>query len=320
MSGENVLPFVKKTRLEESLRIEDDKRLYRCVAAGSVAGIGFAAWALTVSIIIPVVICVLPPPDGGRTLPYIIKPPDDIHRKLHGPPLAKHHAPPGETGHHGRKPVTDHPAEVTGTLGQNVVTSRRGDANYGAYDLLGKTMRDIDMDKLLGQGILKRTPHSENIGGRRAPISHEFNVEYRDDGDCLKDCDAGVMPTGIPGGPIPTATRHPDGPAKNIVIDHVEGSNARSTASILSVIRSHSPGLRHVYNGYLMKNPGFAGKIDLRFEIAPSGDIVDLSVASSSTGMRDFDADIVRQVKSWRFDAVKAAGNDLVTVPFTFSE
>jgi TonB family protein len=62
------------------------------------------------------------------------------------------------------------------------------------------------------------------------------------------------------------------------------------------------------------------GKVTLKFAIAPSGQVVDVEVVSSSTEATDFDNQVVEKVKSWRFEVVKAKGNDIVTVPFNFSE
>ena len=58
----------------------------------------------------------------------------------------------------------------------------------------------------------------------------------------------------------------------------------------------------------------------MRFAIAPSGEVVDVGLAGSTTSAPDFDAQVVEKVMAWRFDPVKAAGNDIVTVPFNFSE
>jgi TonB family protein len=94
----------------------------------------------------------------------------------------------------------------------------------------------------------------------------------------------------------------------------------RSTESILRVIRQHTPGLRHTYNKFLKTNPGFKGKVTLKFTIAPSGSIIELALTSSTTGVSDFDQEIRNKVKTWRFEPVKGRSNDVVTVPFTFSE
>jgi len=80
------------------------------------------------------------------------------------------------------------------------------------------------------------------------------------------------------------------------------------------------PGLRHTYNKYLKKNPGFAGKIKLKFLIAPSGKTISVDIAGSTTGVGDFDAEVKNKVRRWRFEPISAKGNDTVIIPLTFSE
>ena len=102
-------------------------------------------------------------------------------------------------------------------------------------------------------------------------------------------------------------------------IDMGAGGGSRSAADIMKVVRQRTPGLRHIYNKYLKKQPGFSGKVTLRFTIAPGGDIISISVASSSTGFAEFDNAVKNTVKRWTFSKVKS-GSTTVTIPFTFSE
>ncbi|MDB5049511.1 MAG: TonB family protein, partial [Fibrobacteres bacterium] len=103
-------------------------------------------------------------------------------------------------------------------------------------------------------------------------------------------------------------------------IDMGQESGQRSTESILRVIRQHTPGLRHTYNKFLKTNPGFKGKVTMKFAIAPSGAIVELTIVGTTTGVAEFDSEIRDNVRMWRFEPVKGKSNDVVTVPFTFSE
>lgn len=327
MSGEKLLPRSRKPipgSLEDRFSVEDDKRLFRFTGAGSVFGVCFAAWALTTVPYIPIVlVCPLchdgdlhPPPVD--TVPFYFKPPADYHRKIPNGKIAKRQDKPGRTGVQAATPKTAKPAEKPGWLGQNLITSRGDRLDVNAYDLIPKAMRGLDMDKLGEMPVLKRTPHS-GIGGRRGKISHEFNLEYRDAGDGgsggIEEMIIGSRPEAIS-----SQLKRPTGSPKISEIEIKQDGNARSTADILAVIRARSPGLRHIYNGFLKQNPGFAGKVTLRFEIAPGGDVVAVDIVASTTHVRDFDAEILRQVKSWHFDPVKAVGNDNVTVPITFSE
>ena len=57
----------------------------------------------------------------------------------------------------------------------------------------------------------------------------------------------------------------------------------------------------------------------LKITIAPDGDVSKISVASSTTGYKDFDGEIKVAVSRWKFSKVKS-GNTTVTIPFDFSE
>lgn len=105
--------------------------------------------------------------------------------------------------------------------------------------------------------------------------------------------------------------------AQDIDVKSQRGS--RSAADIMKVVRQRSPGLRHIYNEYLKKKPGFQGKVTLKFTIAPGGEVISISIASSTTGYGEFDAQIKSAVGNWTFSRVKE-GNTTVTIPFTFSE
>jgi hypothetical protein len=48
--------------------------------------------------------------------------------------------------------------------------------------------------------------------------------------------------------------------------------------------------------------------------------VVDAAIASGTTGSRRFEEQVVRKILAWRFESIKAHGNDIVTVPFNFSE
>jgi TonB family protein len=329
MSGSKVLFFREENSpgpLEEKLRIEDDRRLLRCTGAGTLLGSAFAAWALTVRIIIPAEItnCHFGFDDGSvihaPDKPINVLPPKDYHGKISDLRVAKHHAPADHPGHKAPKPKVAHAAKKPGWLGQNLITSRSRRFDVHASDLLPMGLKHIDVDKLGELPILKRTSQSR-IAGRRGQESHEFNLEYAEDGTgCAgADCGPGVIPE-LPRISGPKGPKAPASGPSISSLDYAQENNARSSASILAVIRSHGPGLRHAYNSFLKRYPGFAGKLSLSFSIAPGGDVVELSVVSSTTGASDFDAEVGRQVRSWRFDPVKAPGNDHVTVPFTFSE
>ena len=105
---------------------------------------------------------------------------------------------------------------------------------------------------------------------------------------------------------------------RDIDLKNENGAN-RFASDIMKIIRQRTSGLHFVYDKYLKKNPGFHGKITLKFTIAPEGKITDVSIVSSTTQNSKFDAEIQQLVGSWGFRRVKS-GNTTVIIPFTFFE
>ncbi len=72
-------------------------------------------------------------------------------------------------------------------------------------------------------------------------------------------------------------------------ITHTQSEGWRSTASIWAVVKSHSPGLRHLYNQHLRTHPGLQGKVSVRFGIDARGTVVSAEIEGSTTGYDRFD-------------------------------
>lgn len=98
-----------------------------------------------------------------------------------------------------------------------------------------------------------------------------------------------------------------------------EKKASRSASDIVKIIRQRTAGLHFTYYKHLRKNPGIKGKITLKFTIAPKGEISDISIVSSTTQNRNFDAEILEKVSHWRFNSTKY-GKTTVTIPLTFTE
>lgn len=60
--------------------------------------------------------------------------------------------------------------------------------------------------------------------------------------------------------------------------------DSRSVEDIMKIVRQRTPGLRHVYNKFLKNKPEFQGTITLKLTIAPSGEVIEISIVSSTTG------------------------------------
>jgi len=99
----------------------------------------------------------------------------------------------------------------------------------------------------------------------------------------------------------------------------MDGDAARSKAEIMAVVNARMPGLRNIYNKYLKLKPDFSGKVTLKFTIAPSGDIFNIDIVSSTTGYGEFDNAVKNMVATWKWKVIKS-GNTTPTIPFNFVE
>lgn len=320
MSSVSVLAYFTKpktplTPVETSMELENDRRLFGCMSTGSMLGLAFVTYVLTLHVVIHSDF--YPPvcPVDGFLPPKTSRITEEGYRHLHPRPIKRQ---PVKTANAAHSPRSAHPVKVPGSLAVKIINSKSARANLTAYDLIDKTLQQLDMDKLSQVAILTRSGQTR-FSGRPGKKNFEFNYTYDVDGNGDKESDKFTVPHSTINRLSPK--NHPGESLKPMPMGEVSmHETTRSTADILSVIRSHSPGLRHVYNTYLRTHSGMKGKVTLRFAIAPSGQVVDATIVSSSTDASDFDSFVVEKLLSWRFESVKAAGNDIVTVPFNFSE
>lgn len=99
--------------------------------------------------------------------------------------------------------------------------------------------------------------------------------------------------------------------------DDIKVRGSRSAKDVLETIRHRGPELCDIYNNFLKKKSGFDGRVVLRFEIAPSGEVVRTAVAYSSTGYEEFDNAVSDYVGGIPFGEVES-GSTKVTIPLTF--
>lgn len=167
-----------------------------------------------------------------------------------------------------------------------------------------------DIDKVLQDVAGLQTARKSVPGGRGGAFAEGFAEGYAEGGDVsLADL--------FHGGGEGVATKAKGNVAPPTEKDIVVAGGSRSAADIMKVARQRIPGLRHIYNKSLKKNPGFQGKVTLTFAVAPSGEVVSVSIASSTTGYGEFDDEVKNAVSRWTFGKAKS-GNTTVTIPFTF--
>jgi TonB family protein len=199
-----------------------------------------------------------------------------------------------------------------------LLTAQTKTASAAAYDLMKNQKFTKDIDKVLKDVAGLQTTGKTVLGGRRGKADGGFNEGYAEGGaGGIGDGLAGLFGGG--GGGISTKAKGNIKTPSARDIDMGAGGGSRSAADIMKVVRQRTPGLRHIYNKFLKKKPGFQGKVTLKFTIAPGGEIISISIASSTTGYGEFDGEVKNAVSRWKFSKVKS-GNTTVTIPFTFSE
>lgn len=199
-----------------------------------------------------------------------------------------------------------------------LLTAQTKNASAGAYDLMKNQKFSKDIDKVLKDVAGLQTTGKTVLGGRRGKADGGFNEGYAEGGSGgIGDGLAGLLGGG--GGGIATKAKGSIKTPSARDIDMGAGGGSRSAADIMKVVRQRTPGLRHIYNKFLKKKPGFQGKVTLKFTIAPGGEVISISIASSTTGYGEFDGEVKKAVGRWKFSKVKS-GNTTVTIPFTFSE
>lgn len=129
----------------------------------------------------------------------------------------------------------------------------------------------------------------------------------------------GKMALGAGGNGNGVATRGRVSPPKPSDVELGGEAGSRSPESILRVIRQHIGGFRYTYEKYLRDNPNLGGKISLKFTIAPSGDIIQISIVSSNTGNGTLDDEIKDKARRMKFDQIEK-GNVTVTYAFVLDK
>lgn len=299
-----------------SLMPDFDKKMVRIAGVSLLVAILLCFWATTYEVLIDDSIFVDTPTTEMQATMNIIdkkeekkpdkKPerkPQDIQRKR-----------PGSGG----KPVgRGNPRAPLNRGVINALEAQTANASAAAYDLIRQSFAK-DIDKVIKNTNGLQVTGKTKIGEVRGKISDGFNQGMFAGGSGGIGDDISNLIGGSSGAISTKSMGNIKAPKEN-EIEWGAGPASRSAADIMKVVRQRTPGLRHVYNKYLKKKPGFQGKVTLKFTIAPGGEIISMSLVSSTTDYSEFDNEIKKSVGRWTFSKVKS-GNTTVTIPFTFSE
>ena len=100
-----------------------------------------------------------------------------------------------------------------------------------------------------------------------------------------------------------------------------EDDAIRSSKSLDAVMNQHYGELDDIYKQYMEDNKKrFEGKVALKFTIAASGKIIDISIESTTTNELEFDQQIKQAVSTWDFGEIPGSNNKTIIVPFSFKD
>jgi len=199
-----------------------------------------------------------------------------------------------------------------------MITAKSSKSNFSAYNLMKDKNFAKDIDKVLKNVAGLQTSGKTELGGRRGSATGGFNDGYAEGGTGgIGDMLGGLM--GGSAGGIGTKSKGNMKAPTAKDIDMGSGDGSRSKAEIMQVVNARMPGLRNIYNKHLKLKPGFSGKVTLKFTIAPGGDIISISIVSSTTGYSAFDEEVKKMVSTWKWKVIKS-GNTTPTIPFNFTE
>jgi TonB family protein len=84
-------------------------------------------------------------------------------------------------------------------------------------------------------------------------------------------------------------------------------------------IRKHIKEIEYCYEQQLVRAPTLAGRVAVRFVIAPTGTVAAAVIAESSLGNLRVESCVTQSVRRWQFPVAQQAGTTIVTYPFVFS-
>lgn len=96
------------------------------------------------------------------------------------------------------------------------------------------------------------------------------------------------------------------------------GSDARSNASLLAVVRRYAAGIQFCYENELKRNPGLRGKLVFSLTVDAAGRVTDVRVVENGLAAPAVSDCALAQMREWKFPAV-ASGITTFRAPFMFT-
>lgn len=303
-------------RFTQSLMPETDERAAKYASIGLVVSLLLGFWFATVELVVDEIMFDEAGQEELTATMKIEEKPEEKKEEKKKDEAKKKRKQAGGGGKPRGKGQPNAP-QSRGVL--KLLTSTTSKTGFSAYSLTNNTKFASDLDKVLKNVAGLQKTGDTKLGGRKGKADAGFNDGYAEGGSGgIGDMLGGLLGGG--GGSISTRAKGKIKAPAQKDIDWGDGGGSRSKAEVMRVVNARTPGLRYLYNKYLKSNPGFSGKVTLRFTIAPGGNIIQISIVGSTTGVAAFDREVMQKVKSsFVFEKIKS-GNTTVTIPFTFTE
>lgn len=88
---------------------------------------------------------------------------------------------------------------------------------------------------------------------------------------------------------------------------------------VAKVVRRHQSEIRFCYESELSKSPELAGKVTMRWVIAPDGAVAAAEVSESTLGSAAVERCMADRIRRWQFPVPENAGETIVNFPWIFS-
>lgn len=96
------------------------------------------------------------------------------------------------------------------------------------------------------------------------------------------------------------------------------GSDARSNASLLAVVRRYAAGIQFCYENELKRNPGLRGKLVFSLTVDAAGRVTEVRVVEDGLKATPVSECALAQIREWKFPAV-SSGVTTFRAPFVFT-
>ncbi len=173
--------------------------------------------------------------------------------------------------------------------------------------------RSVDSEKQLAKNVSEKEPP---VSSSSASAKFDSIVRAKESYEGMSGLAGYLYGTPGGGGILGKTTGSLLTPQESYI--EIAPGGTLSVKSIMKTFKQRNPGLRHIYNKYLRKKPGFAGNLFLTLTITDDGSVAKTTIKSSTTEFKEFDEKIALAVNRWEFD--KSNGKTTLTIPFVFME